>query len=44
MLYVKVKFQNLTCNLAGTWLKANTVRGRVPFQLMPIMRSYRSSH
>ena len=42
MICVKVKLQNLTRNLAGTWLKAKTVCGWVPFQLMPIMRSYRS--
>jgi len=41
MLCVKVKFQNLTCNLAETWLKANTVRGRVPLDITPISDDHR---
>ena len=36
MICVKVKLQNLTCNLAGTRLKAKPVSGRVPFQPTPI--------
>ena len=41
MIYVKVELQNLTRNLAGTWLKAITVCGRVPLDIIPISGDHR---
>ena len=41
MSCVKVKFQDLTCNLAGTRPKAKPVFGRVPFDITPIADGYR---
>ena len=41
MSCVKVKFQDLTCNLAGTRPKARPVFGRVPFDITPTADGYR---